>query len=60
MAVLLPYLSAGVAYDGDQTAATWGAGFDYAVTDRIFTGVSYDAVPDWDTEVLAVRVGFKF
>ena len=60
LSVLLPYVSTGIAYDGDSTAQTIGGGIDYAVTSSMFTGISYDRIDDWDQDVIGLRVGFNF
>ena len=60
LGAFLPYVSTGIAYDGDSTAQTIGAGVDYAMTSNMFTGISYDRVDDWDQDVVSFRVGFNF
>lgn len=62
MGRLLPYVSAGAAYDGDEWGNAFGIGAEYAMTDRVAIGIKASRIDiDGDvTDGLAARVSFQF
>lgn len=54
----LPYLTAG--YDFTDETAIYGAGFDYALTDRWIAGVEYTQADKTGTDRISARLAFKF
>ncbi len=62
MGDLLPYVSAGLATDGDHSGWTAGVGADYRVTDSMSIGAKYSFtdVDAYTVEAVDLRVSFTF
>lgn len=54
----LPYLTAG--YDLTDETAIYGAGFDFALTDRWIAGLEYTHADKTGTDRISARLAFKF
>lgn len=62
MGRLLPYVSAGAAYDGNEWGEAFGIGAEYAMTDRVALGIKASRIDiEGDvTDGFAARVSFRF